>query len=345
MITHSPTEVYVPSESRYKNMPYQRCGNSGVLLSRLSLGLWQNFGSNDSYENARTLVHTAFDAGITHFDLANNYGPSYGAAETTFGKMLKQDLRHYRDELFISSKAGYDMWPGPYGDGGSRKYLIASCDQSLARTNLNYFDVFYHHRLDTDTPLEETMQALDHIVRSGKALYAGISNYDADNTEKAIKIMQRLGTPLLIHQPRYNLFDRWIERGLTNVLIDQGVGSIVFSPLAQGLLTSKYLNGIPKDSRIANKGIVHLNEDHITPEKRDKIFKLNELAKERGQNLAQMAIAWTLHNPAVTSCLIGASKKEQILDAVAALEHTTFSENELKTIDDILNSGSKEKHD
>ena len=239
MITHETNERYTANPKRYENMPYQRCGNSGVLLSRLSLGLWQNFGSADSYENGRELVHTAFDAGITHFDLANNYGPVYGAAESTFGKILQQDLLPYRDELFVSSKAGYDMWSGPYGDGGSRKYLVSSCDQSLKRTGLDYFDVFYHHRMDPQTPLEETMQALDYIVRSGRALYAGISNYQPEQTKQAIAILKDLGTPLLIHQPRYNMFDRWIEDGLSDVLIDEGIGSIVFSPLAQGLLTNK----------------------------------------------------------------------------------------------------------
>ncbi len=236
MITNEQNALYTANPSRYENMPYQRCGNSGVLLSRLSLGLWQNFGSFDSYENGRELIKTAFDAGITHFDLANNYGPTYGAAESTFGRILKQDLLPYRDELFISSKAGYDMWPGPYGDGGSRKYLVSSCDQSLKRTGLNYFDVFYHHRMDPQTPLEETMQALDYIVRSGRALYAGISNYQPEQTKQAIAILKDLGTPLLIHQPRYSMFDRWIEDGLTDVLLNEGIGSIVFFTAGAGAI-------------------------------------------------------------------------------------------------------------
>ena len=336
MITNEQNALYTANPSRYENMPYQRCGNSGVLLSRLSLGLWQNFGSYDSYENGRELIQTAFDAGITHFDLANNYGPTYGAAESTFGRILKQDLLPYRDELFISSKAGYDMWPGPYGDGGSRKYLVSSCDQSLKRTGLNYFDVFYHHRMDPQTPLEETMQALDYIVRSGRALYAGISNYQPEQTKQAIAILKDLGTPLLIHQPRYSMFDRWIEDGLTDVLLDEGIGSIVFSPLAQGLLTDKYLQGIPENSRAARREIIHLNADQITPEKVAKIKALNELAASRQQSLAQMAIAWTLNNPAVTTCLIGASKKAQILDSVAALNNLSFSQAELESINQIL---------
>lgn len=336
MIINETSPLYTANPERYQNMPYQRCGNSGVLLSRLSLGLWQNFGSSDSYENGRELIHTAFDSGITHLDLANNYGPVYGAAESTFGKIFTQDLQPYRDELFISSKAGYDMWPGPYGDGGSRKYLVSSCDQSLKRTGLDYFDVFYHHRMDPETPLEETMQALDYIVRSGRALYAGISNYQPEQTKQAIAILKDLGTPLLIHQPRYNMFDRWIEDGLSDVLIDEGIGSIVFSPLAQGLLTNKYLNGIPEDSRAARSEIIHLNESQITKEKVAKVKQLNSLAENRGQSLAQMAIAWTLNNPAVTTCLIGASKKAQIVDSVESLSNLKFSEEELKAINTIL---------
>ena len=329
-------QTYTADPSRYEKMSYQRCGKSGVLLPKLSLGLWQNFGSHDSFENARELIHTAFDNGITHFDLANNYGPRYGAAENTFGRILKQDLLPYRDELFISSKAGYDMWPGPYGDGGSKKYLVSSCDQSLQRTGLNYFDVFYHHRMDLDTPLEETMQALDYIVRSGRALYAGISNYDPEYTTQAIKILKALGTPLLIHQPRYNMFDRWIENGLTDVLSREGIGSIVFSPLAQGVLTDKYLQGIPEDSRAANSEIIHLNKGHITDEKLTKVKKLHDIAVKRNQSLAQMAIAWTLHNNAVTTCLIGASRKEQIIDSLHALENLSFSAAEIAIINDII---------
>ncbi|MGJ8693146.1 MAG: aldo/keto reductase [Thalassotalea sp.] len=336
MIRQETNPIYTANPARYEKMAYQRCGNSGIKLPRLSLGLWQNFGNHDAYENGRELVQTAFDNGINHFDLANNYGPPYGAAESTFGRILKQDLSPYRDELFISSKAGYDMWPGPFGDGGSRKYLVSSCDQSLQRTGLAYFDVFYHHRMDPETPIEESMQALDYIVRSGRALYAGISNYRPEETKKAVKILNELGTPLLIHQPRYNMFDRWIEDGLTDVLKKKGVGAIVFSPLAQGLLTNKYLNGIPTDSRAANSDIIHLNEDQITPEKITKVKQLHEMAEQRGQSLAQMAIAWTLSNDAVTTCLIGASRKAQILDSLAALDNLDFSEKELSTINNIL---------
>ncbi len=336
MITHEPNAHYIANPTRYKNMAYERCGRSGILLPKLSLGLWQNFGENDSRVNAANMLHTAFDSGITHFDLANNYGPNYGAAESTFGSIFKHDLTPYRDELIISSKAGYDMWPGPYGMGGSRKYLVSSCDQSLKRTGLDYFDIFYHHCMDADTPLEETMQALDYIVRSGRALYVGISNYQPQQTQQAIKILQDLGTPLLIHQPRYNLFDRWIENGLTEVLKTEGVGSIVFSPLAQGLLTSKYLNGIPKDSRAAQEHQIYLAEKDLTSAKIAKVKALNELAQQRGQSLAQMAIAWTLNNEAVTTCLIGASRPAQILDSVNALNKLDFSQQELTAINNIL---------
>lgn len=336
MINHETNPQYTADPERYNKMSYQRCGKSGVLLPRLSLGLWQNFGSCDAYENGRELLHTAFDLGICHFDLANNYGPNYGEAEKTFGRIFQQDFTQYRDELFISSKAGYDMWPGPYGDGGSRKYLVSSCDQSLKRTGLDYFDVFYHHRMDPETPIEETMQALDYIVRSGRALYAGISNYQPEQTKQAVAILKDLGTPLLIHQPRYNLFDRWIEHGLSDVLLDEGVGSIVFSPLAQGLLTNKYLQGIPDGSRAARSEIIHLSEAHITEQKLAKINALNDLAQQRGQSLAQMAIAWTLHNLAVTTCLIGASKKAQIIDSVAALDNLNFSQEELTAINNIV---------
>ncbi len=336
MITHEPNPIYLANAERYNSMQYQRCGKSGILLPKLSLGLWQNFGDVDSQANARAMLHKAFDLGINHFDLANNYGPHYGAAEQTFGAIYQKDFVRYRDELLISSKAGYDMWAGPYGKGGSRKYLVASCDQSLQRTGLNYFDIFYHHCMDPETPIEETMRALDYIVRSGRALYAGISNYRPEQTKEAIDILKSLGTPLLIHQPRYHLFDRWIENGLTNILKQEGIGAIVFSPLAQGLLTNKYLQGIPESSRAARAEIIHLNKKDITPEKLQKISLLNNLAEARNQSLAQMAIAWTLHNSAVTSCLIGASRPTQIEDSFAALNNLTFSEDELTQINEIL---------
>lgn len=338
MITHEPNFHYKADIQRYEKMQYQRCGKSGIQLPKLSLGLWQNFGSNDSYENGRELLHTAFDNGITHFDLANNYGPTYGAAEENFGRMFTQDFTAYRDELIISSKAGYDMWPGPYGIGGSRKYLVSSCDQSLKRTGLEYFDIFYHHQMDPDTPIEETMQALDYIVRSGRALYVGISNYQPQQTQEAIRILKELGTPLLIHQPRYNMFDRWIEDGLTDVLDNEGVGSIVFSPLAQGLLTNKYLDGIPATSRASRTDIIHFNENDISTDKLNKVKKLNDIADKRNQSLAQMAISWTLHNKTVTSCLVGASRKEQIIDSIAALNNLAFSAQELQNINKILNT-------
>lgn len=336
MITHEPNPLYVAHPDRYKTMQFQRCGKSGLRLPRLSLGLWQNFGAVDSQANARAMLQRAFDLGITHFDLANNYGPNFGSAESTFGAIYKQDFAHYRDELIISSKAGYDMWPGPYGIGGSRKYLVSSCDQSLKRTGLDYFDIFYHHCMDQETPLEETMQALDFIVRSGRALYVGISNYQPEQTKEAVRILRDLGTPLLIHQPRYNLFDRWIEDGLTDILKEEGVGSIVFSPLAQGVLTNKYLNGIPEGSRAARSEQIYLGDKDITPEKIQKVQALNTIAESRGQSLAQMAIAWTLHNDAVTSCLIGASRPAQIDDSVAALNNLNFSADELAKIEDIL---------
>jgi len=328
MITHEPNKQYIADSQRYENMQYSRCGNSGLLLSKLSLGLWQNFGEVDSLSNARELLCTAFDSGITHFDLANNYGPPYGSAESTFGKILQKDLSAYRDELIISSKAGYDMWPGPYGIGGSRKYLISSCNQSLKRTGLEYFDIFYHHCMDSETPLEETMQALDHLVRSGKALYIGISNYQAEQTQRAIEILNDLGTPLLIHQPRYNMFERWIENGLTDVLTAEGVGSIVFSPLAQGLLTDKYLYGIPEGSRASRPELIYLNNKDITESKIKKISQLNELAQSRDQSLAQMAIAWTLNNKVVTTCL-------KIIDSVNALNNLTFTAEEITLINNI----------
>jgi L-glyceraldehyde 3-phosphate reductase len=336
MITHSPNPAYLADDKRYTQMTYQRCGQSGLKLPRLSLGLWQNFGAVDNTVNSRDLLRCAFDNGINHFDLANNYGPPYGSAEANFGKLFQADFKPYRDELLISSKAGYDMWPGPFGDGGSRKYLISSCDQSLQRTGLEYFDIFYHHRMDPETPLEETMMALDQIVRSGRALYIGLSNYQPAQTKEAIAILKSLGTPLLIHQPRYNLFDRWIEDGLCEVLDESGVGAIAFSPLAQGVLTNKYLNGIPEDSRAANKAIVHLSENDISAEKIRKAQALNQIAEAREQNLAQMAVAWVLHNPAITSCLIGASKAAQILDSIKALENLSFSDEERHLIREII---------
>jgi L-glyceraldehyde 3-phosphate reductase len=336
MIFHEPNPLYLSSADRYKKMAYKRCGKSGIQLPRLSLGLWQNFGAVDSQNNARNMLRTAFDLGINHFDLANNYGPPFGSAETTFGQIFKQDFLPFRDELIISSKAGYDMWPGPYGIGGSRKYLVASCDQSLARTGLKYFDIFYHHCMDNETPLEETMQALDYIVRSGRALYVGISSYQPEQTLQAAAMLRNLGTPLLIHQPSYNMFNRWIEDGLTDVLKNEGIGAIVFSPLAQGLLTNKYLNGIPADSRAARIEQIYLGDKDITPEKINKVVALNQMAESRGQSLAQMAIAWNLHNDAVTSCLIGASRPSQIEDSVLALNNLVFSEVEMDKIDQIL---------
>lgn len=336
MITHEPNPLYAANPARYASMKYQRCGKSGIRLPRLSLGLWQNFGAVDSLTNATAMITRAFDLGITHFDLANNYGPHFGSAETTFGTIFKQHLAPYRDELIVSSKAGYDMWPGPYGIGGSRKYLVASCDQSLKRTGLDYFDIFYSHCMDPETPIEETMQALDYIVRSGRALYVGISNYTPEKTKQAVDILKALGTPLLIHQPRYNMFDRSIENGLTDVLKEEGVGSIVFSPLAQGLLTNKYLNGIPAGSRAARSEQIYLGDKDITPEKIAKVYALNEVAKNRGQSLAQLALAWVLNNDAVTSSIIGASRVEQIEDSVVALNNLEFSKEELAKIDNIL---------
>ncbi|MGD8174517.1 L-glyceraldehyde 3-phosphate reductase [Marinimicrobium sp. ARAG 43.8] len=336
MLTTEPNPLYRPSPSRYENMPYPRCGRSGLRLPALSLGLWQNFGGVDSLSNARAMIQKAFDLGITHFDLANNYGPPYGSAETTFGQVFQQDLAPYRDELIISNKAGYDMWPGPYGIGGSRKYLIASCDQSLKRTGVEYFDIFYSHCMDPETPLEETMGALDTIVRSGRALYAGISNYTPEKTREAIAILKSLGTPLLIHQPRYNMLDRWIEDGLTDVLKEEGVGSIVFSPLSQGVLTNKYLKGIPDGSRASRSEQIYLSENDIGADRLRKAAALNEIAQERGQSLAQMALAWVLNNDAVTSAIIGASRPAQIEDSVEALNNREFSTEELDRIEGIL---------
>jgi len=329
---------YIPSSSRYDNITYKRCGRSGLKLPPISLGFWYNFGGYDIFENCRSMVRRAFDLGITHFDLANNYGPPYGSAEENFGRIFQKDLKHYRDELVISSKAGWDMWPGPYGNFGSRKYLIASLDQSLKRMGLEYVDIFYHHRPDPETPLEETMGALDYIVRSGRALYAGISQYKPEGTKQAANILRSLGTPLLIHQPNYNMFDRWIEQGLLDVLKEEGVGSIVFSPLAQGILTDKYLKDIPQDSRAGKEHIRFFNSDKITEDKLVKVKKLNELAKDRSQSLAQMSLAWVLRQPAVTSALIGASRVSQIEDAIGALQNLNFSDEELKRIDEILST-------
>lgn len=326
---------HLPSDSRYNNFEYVRCGRSGLKLPPVSLGLWHNFGGVDTLENSRKIIYRAFDLGITHFDLANNYGPPPGSAEETFGKILKDGLNRYRDELIISTKAGWDMWPGPYGNYGSRKYLIASLDQSLKRMGLDYVDIFYHHRPDPETPLEETMNTLSHIVRSGKALYVGISQYNAEDTKKAADILKSSGTPCLIHQPRYSLMDRWIENGLTNVLRNEGIGCIVFSPLEQGLLTNRYLKGIPSDSR-AGKAGTFLKREAITEEKLKKITQLNNLALNRGQTLAQMSIAWVLRDPVVTSALIGASKVEQVEDAVDAVKNIKFTEEELNNINKII---------
>jgi L-glyceraldehyde 3-phosphate reductase len=326
---------YLPNATRYQSMRYNRSGRSGVKLPTVSLGLWHNFGGVDTFSNSRAMVLRAFDLGITHFDLANNYGPPPGSAEETFGQILAKDLKPHRDELIISSKAGYTMWAGPYGDWGSRKYLVASLDQSLQRMGLPYVDIFYHHRPDPETPLEETMQALDYIVRSGRALYAGISNYPADKTREAVKILRQLGTPCLIHQPSYSMFNRWVEGGLLDALREEGVGCIPFSPLAQGLLTDKYLSGIPDGSR-ASKAHGFLRPADITDEKLAKVKKLNALAKVRGQSLAQMSLAWVLRHAVVTSVLIGASQVEQIDDAVGILQRLDFSNSELQQIESIL---------
>lgn len=329
---------YLPSDDRYASMAYRRCGRSGIQLPTVSLGLWHNFGGVDDFDNSRAMIHRAFDLGITHFDLANNYGPPYGSAEETFGRIMAGDLRGYRDELIISTKAGWDMWPGPYGDLGSRKYLIASLDQSLQRMGLEYVDIFYHHRPDPDTPLEETMGALDSIVRQGKALYVGISAYAPERTRQAIEILRQLGTSCLIHQPRYSLFDRRIEDGLLEVLEEEGVGCIVFSPLEQGLLTDKYLEGIPADSRAA-KEHGYLQRNQVSAEALEKVRGLNEVARSRRQTLAQMAVAWVLRHPTMTSALVGASRIEQIEDAVVALSSLEFTESELQRIDGILAGG------
>ncbi len=329
--------TYQANPDRYNNMPYRRCGKSGLLLPALSLGLWHNFGAIDDLENARSILKTAFDAGITHFDLANNYGPPAGSAEETFGKIYKDDFKKYRDELVISTKAGWGMWDGPYGNWGSKKYLVASLDQSLQRMGLDYVDIYYHHRPDPQTPIEETMAALDLIVRQGKALYVGISSYTAKETEIANSILNNLGTKCLIHQPRYSMFDRWIENGLLDVLDDKGIGCITFSSLEQGLLTNKYLKGIPADSRAANKrGNGAIESDAITDEKIAKVVKLNEIAINRGQNLAQMALSWVLKDNRITSIVLGVSKANQIADSLKCLDNLTFSSEELEKINSIL---------
>jgi len=325
---------YSALETRYNNFPYTRCGKSGLKLPPVSLGLWHNFGGIDIYENSRQMILRAFDSGIVHFDLANNYGPPYGSAEKTFGQIMKDDLAGYRDELIVSTKAGWDMWPGPYGNFGSRKYLMASLDQSLKRLGLDYVDIFYHHRPDPDTPMEETMRALDHIVRNGKALYVGISQYNAKQTKKAADILNGLGTPCLIHQPNYSIFDRWIEEDLLDVLDAEGIGCIVFSPLAQGILTDKYISNIPQDSRAARKG-TYLYEAEITENIRTKVKKLNDIAAKRNQSLAQMSIAWVLRMKKVTSALIGASKVDQIEDCLKALDNLDFDQEELEAIDKV----------
>ena len=327
--------TFAPANSRYDNMPYRRCGRSGLLLPAISLGLWHNFGGVDSFENCQAMLRRAFDLGITHFDLANNYGPPYGSAEETFGRILKNDFAAHRDELIISTKAGWDMWPGPYGDWGSRKYLLASLDQSLKRMKLDYVDIFYSHRPDPQTPIEETMSALDHAVRSGRALYAGISSYDAAQTELASKTLRRLGTPCLIQQPQYSMFERTIEGGVLDVLEKEGIGCIAFCPLAQGLLTDRYLDGIPSDSR-ANKPHGFLKKNDVSEHRIAQVRALNELAQSRGQSVAQLALAWVLRDPRMTSALIGASRVEQIEQNVGALANLRFSSTELARIDTIL---------
>ncbi|MBN2119375.1 MAG: L-glyceraldehyde 3-phosphate reductase [Anaerolineales bacterium] len=326
---------YLASDSRYSSMRYNRVGQSGLKLPAISLGWWYNFGGRDPLENGRLLARRAFDLGVTHFDLANNYGPPPGSAEETFGTLFKQDLHPYRDELIISTKAGYDMWPGPYGEWGSRKYLLASLNASLRRMGLEYVDIFYSHRFDPDTPLEETMGALASAVRQGKALYVGISNYNPEQTERAAEILQELGTPCLIHQPSYNMFNRWVEEGLLDVLLEEGIGCIVFSPLAQGQLTDRYLNGIPAGARATKTERVWLTSKDVEANL-PRVKKLNELAKQRGQSLAQMAIAWVLRKPAITSALIGASSVQQLEDNLAALNNLDFSAEELNKIEEIL---------
>jgi L-glyceraldehyde 3-phosphate reductase len=325
----------LPANDRYDRMTYQRVGRSGLLLPAVSLGLWHNFGGINTLENSLAMVKRAFNLGITHFDLANNYGPPYGSAEETFGQIMKKGMKAYRDEMVISTKAGWDMWPGPYGNFGSRKYLVASLHQSLKRMGLEYVDIFYHHRPDPETPIEETMGALDFIVRSGLALYAGISQYSPEQTAQAAEIARSLGTRLLIHQPSYNMFDRWIENGLLDVLEKEGMGAIVFSPLAQGILSDKYLNGIPAKSR-AGETVGYLTREDVTPDKVEKVRQLATIARERGQTISEMALAWCLRKPQVTSVLIGARNTQQIEENVAALNHLSFSDDELRKIDQIL---------
>jgi L-glyceraldehyde 3-phosphate reductase len=326
---------YIPAETRYDSMKYRRCGKSGLMLPAISFGLWHNFGNEDSFENGRTLIRRAFDLGITHFDLANNYGPPAGSAEENFGKILKQDFENYRDEMIISTKAGHLMWPGPYGDWGSKKHLTASLDQSLKRMGLDYVDIFYHHRPDPNTPLEETIRTLDLLVKQGKALYVGISKYSAEQTKQAIDMFKSLGTPFVIHQTPYSMFDRKAEKELLDLLEQEGIGTIVFKPLYQGVLTDKYLNGIPKNSRAAGNSIFLKKED-ITEDKIEKVKKLNEIAKERSQTLAQMALAWVLRKNVVTSALIGASRVEQIEDNIGAIKNLEFSKEELDSIEKII---------
>ena len=329
--------TYTAAEDRYQKMKYNRCGNSGLMLPGLSLGLWHNFGDIDNIENARNILRVAFDNGITHFDLANNYGPPAGSAEANFGKIFKDDFLPYRDELIISSKAGWGMWPGPYGNWGSKKYLVASLDQSLKRMGLEYVDIFYHHRPDPNTPLEETMGALDLMVRQGKALYVGISSYYPKEAAEAIKILKQLGTPCLIHQPKYSMFERWVEDGLLDVLEENGVGCIPFSPLAQGILTNKYLKGVPEGSRAAShRGNGAIEEEQLSEEKINKVRQLNVLAEERGQNLAQMALSWILKDKRITTVLIGASKPAQVLDSIGCLDNCSFTDEELNRINTIL---------
>lgn len=330
--------LYVAHEQRYQRMKFRRCGRSGILLPMISLGLWHNFGHVNDLEEGRKILRTAFDHGITHFDLANNYGPPFGAAEENFGRLLRQDFKPYRDQLIISTKAGWDMWPGPYGNFGSRKYLIASLDQSLARMGLDYVDIFYHHRPDPYTPLEETMGALADIVRQGKALYVGVSQYDPARTRQANELLRSMGTRLFIHQPRYSMLDRWVEDGLLDVLGEIGTGAIVFSPLEQGILTDKYLSGIPADSRVAKDGR-YLKADQLKPELLAKVRKLNAIAERRGQTLAQMAIAWLLKDERVTSVLVGVSRVSQLLDNIAALDKLEFDENTLDEIEKVLRGG------
>jgi L-glyceraldehyde 3-phosphate reductase len=329
----------VPDAARYDRLPYRRCGRSGVRLPPIALGLWHNFGSVDPFDTARAMVRRAFDLGVTHFDLANNYGPEPGSAEETFGRIVARDLRGHRDELFVSTKAGYRMWPGPYGEWGSRKYLLASLDQSLARLGLDYVDVFYSHRFDPETPLEETMGALAHAVRQGKALYAGLSNYPPERTREAARLLRAMGAPCLVHQPRYSMLARDPEHGLFDVLADEGIGCVVFSPLAQGLLTDRYLDGIPADSRAA-KPHGFLAADAVTPERQAQLRRLHAIAAARGQTLAQLALVWVLRQPAVTSAIIGASRVAQVEDAVAALDRPTLSADELTAIADALAGAS-----